>query len=59
MKARKPEVIKLDPRNMQVARESSWMCELFQELKLNVQDKQDMIRSLTDDYKKSLLEPSI
>jgi len=59
MKARKAEVVKLNPINMQVAREGSWMCKLFQELKFSAKDKQDFIRSLTDDHKKAMLGPNV
>ena len=55
MKHKRDETLVNDPGEMRQARDASWLCKLFQELKMSVKDKQDAIRILTEDHKKSLL----
>lgn len=46
--------IELDEEEMQVAREGSWLCEIFQDHKLTIHEKQKIIRALVADHRKLL-----
>lgn len=39
--------------NLKTAKEGSWMCKMFQKHKLSVEEKQQIINQMIDDYKKS------
>ena len=43
--------MKDDPDEMKIAREASWLCNLFQEYNLNFKQKQKIIRSLIIEHK--------
>lgn len=45
------EFMKDDPDEMKIAREASWLCNLFQEYNLNFKQKQKIIRSLIIEHK--------
>lgn len=40
-----------DSDEMQIARESSWLCELFQINQMTIEDKQAIIRNLVTEFK--------
>ena len=42
-----------DPEEMAIAREGSWLCNMFQEFQLSADEKQEVIKSLIHDFKKS------
>jgi serine/threonine-protein kinase RIO1 len=43
--------MKNDPSEMKLARDSSWLCEIFQGNNMTVEDKQNVIRSLKREHK--------
>lgn len=49
-------VQKNDPDEMKIAREASFLCELFQEHKFDVDEKKMIIKDLIREHKKKLEE---
>lgn len=45
-------MFKNDPDEMKIAREASFLCEIFQKHKLNADEKKMIIRELIQDFKK-------
>jgi hypothetical protein len=45
-----------DPDEMVIARKASWLCKLFQFHKLNVDDKQSIIRNLIKKHKEERIK---
>lgn len=48
--------VELDEENMEVARENSFLCEMFQLHGFKCGDKQIILRRLFEDYKQKRLE---
>lgn len=46
------ECIKNDPEEMKIAREASWLCNLFQKNNMTVEEKQKIIRKVTREHKR-------
>lgn len=40
-----------DPEEMKISSESSWLCRLFQQHGLKIDEKQKIIRNLVNDHK--------
>ncbi len=45
------EFVKDDPEEMKISSDASWLCRIFQQNKLSVQEKQKIIRDMTSTHK--------